>query len=120
MTAVLPRFIRFRLCPAENVGQARRCSFKSTGKEAATIYLQLKIKQCDLQFENNKVTNFRLPALAKNYVEPLHCVHRPVIFNLARERRLRSGQLARPRDIVFRFGDYGRFPFTKKTRKFRW
>ena len=58
--------------------------------------------------------NFRLPALAKNYVEPLHCVHRPVIFNLARERRLCSGQLARPRDIVFRFGDYVNTSVTNK------
>ena len=58
--------------------------------------------------------NFHLPALAKNYVEPLHCVHRPVIFNLARERRLCSGQLARPRDIVFRFGDYVNTSVTNK------
>ena len=33
-----------------------------------------------MQFENNNVTNFRLPALPKNCVEPLHCVHRPVIL----------------------------------------
>ena len=33
-----------------------------------------------MQFENNNVTNFRLPALPKNCVEPLHSVHRPVIL----------------------------------------
>ena len=67
---------------------------------------------CNLKIITSQ--NFRLPTLVKNYIEPLHCVHCPVIFNLARERRLRSGQLAHPSDIVFRFGDYVNTSVTNK------
>ena len=58
MTTVLLHFFGFRLCPAEDVGQASQCSFKSKGKEAAAILLELQIKQCGLQFENNNVKTF--------------------------------------------------------------